>query len=94
MLKLTIILFIHSPCMYSDLSYRLDYYGKKILGNKYKKDKITNKLKNFYNHIKSTPILKLYFIIGLLLLLIIFYCNHKIGSFLIILLIVFIIIIS
>lgn len=85
------VCFIHCPCMNSDFSYRLDYFGSKILKQKYIKDSIINKFKNFISHVKSVSNLKLYFIIILLIFIILFYFNYKIVLILIgLLLILFI----
>lgn len=65
------VCFIHTPCMNSDFSYRLNYFGNKILKQQYIQDKFYNKVKNFISHVKSTPSLKLYLIIILLILILI-----------------------
>jgi hypothetical protein len=80
--------FLHSPNMNSDLSYRLDYYGKRILKDKYKRENFINRLIKFFKHVKSNLTMKLYFIIGILILLIITYFNRKIGLLILIILIV------
>jgi hypothetical protein len=70
--------FLHSPCMTSDLSRRIDYYGKKILKDKYIKETIGTKLNDFYKYVKSSSILKLYFILFILILILIFIFNKRI----------------
>lgn len=74
--------FIHCPSMNSDLSFRLDYFGSKILNNKYKKDKLFNKIKIVYT--KSN---KFYLFIILTLLVILFYLFPNIMLIIILLII-------
>ena len=72
------VCFIHSPGVNSDMGFRLDSFGKKILKEKYEDDLTINKLKNFYKHINENKLYKRTAIIVIILLLIILFIFPKI----------------
>lgn len=42
--------FIHTPCQVSDMSYRLDHYGRMILGNLYERGTLGEKFRELLKH--------------------------------------------
>lgn len=70
--------FIHSPGVNSDLGFRLDTFGKKILKEHYQDDLTINKMKNFYKHISENKLYKRTAIIIIILLIILIVLFPKI----------------
>jgi hypothetical protein len=82
--------FLHTPGMTSDLSYRLDYIGRKLFGDKYREETKLKRIEGFINNVSGNKVHKLYFIIAMLLLFILFYFIPIAGFFLIILIVILI----
>ncbi len=86
--------FLHTPGNTSDFSYRLDYFGKRILKELYQVDALSTKFTKFKEYFKNNKTIKLYFIIIFLILLFLVYLNPKLILLYIILILIVVVEVS
>lgn len=67
--------FIHTPSIQFDFYKRMDYFGDKILGKKYKRYSYPTKISNFYGKYRS-KILYLLFVLIILILIIFLFLKY------------------
>lgn len=68
-------LFIHTPGISSDLYMRMDFFGERILGSKYNKSSLINKIPELVNKVYKNPVLYIKLLPVIILLL--FYIFYK-----------------